>query len=109
MSNQADGDNDHYITRPECAATSGRIFDELARHGLALYGKDGRGGIQGDISKMSSTLASIEKSLRNKQEVTTKSNELSTRRLIAYVAAIAGITGPIMLLLVEFLLKHVLG
>jgi len=83
------------VTRAECAATSGRIFDELARHGLALYGKDGRGGIQRDISRMSSALEAI-----------ATSNQLSTKKLIAYVAAIAGISGPIMLLLVEFLLKH---
>lgn len=107
MSGQGDGDNgDDYMTRAECLRTSGQIFEELSRHGLALYGKDGRGGIQRDISKMSSALASIEKSLKNKQEVIATSNQLSTRRLIAYVAAIAGISGPIMLLLVEFLLKH---
>ncbi|GAH42935.1 unnamed protein product [marine sediment metagenome] len=107
MSNQDDGDN--YVTRAECAATSGRIFEELARHGLALYGKDGRGGIQRDISRMSSALASIEKSLKDKQEMIVTSKELSNKKLIAYVAAIAGISGPIMLLLVEFLMKHVLG
>jgi len=107
MSNKDNGDN--YVTRAECAATSGRIFDELARHGLALYGEDGRGGIQRDISKMSSALASIEKSLKEKQEVIAASNQLSTKRLIAYVAAIAGISGPIALLLVEYLLKNILG
>jgi len=95
MSNQGNGNNDDNVTRAECAATSGRIFDELARHGLALYGKDGRGGIQRDISRMSSALEAI-----------ATSNQLSTKKLIAYVAAIAGISGPIMLLLVEFLLKH---
>ena len=96
MSNQGDGNNgDNYVTRAECAATSGRIFDELARHGLALYGEDGRGGIQRDISRMSLALEAI-----------ATSNQLSTKKLIAYVAAIAGISGPIMFLLVEFLLKH---
>jgi len=107
MSNQDDGDD--YVTRAECAATSGRIFDELARHGLALYGKAGRGGIQRDISRMSSALASIEKSLKDKQEMIATSKELSNKKLIAYVAAIAGISGPIMLLLVEFLMNHLFG
>jgi len=93
-----DGD---YMTTSECARASGRIFEELSKHSLALYGKDGRGGMQKDMSKMSSALASIEKSLKDKEITTTASKELSTRRLIAYVIAGAGIIGPIMHMIVE--------
>jgi len=107
MSNNNDGDN--YVTRAEFTRERGSIFEELARHGLALYGKDGRGGIQRDISKMSSALVSIENSLKETQEAIVNSNELSTKKLIAYVAAIAGVSGPIMYLIVEYLLKKILG
>jgi len=104
MANQDDGDN--YVTRAECAATSGRIFEELAKHGLALYGGDGRGGIQHDISEMKVSLTSIEKTLNNKKAGVAISKELGTRRFYAYIAAVAGISGPIMLLIMEFLLNH---
>jgi len=98
MSKQGDGDGDNgdnYVTRAECAATSSRIFDELSKHGRALYGTDGRGGIQKDISKMSSALEAI-----------ATSNELSTKRLIAYVAATAAIIGPVVALLFQFILSN---
>ena len=94
MSNQNDGDD--YVTRIECARTSGRIFEELSKHGLALYGEDGRGGMQRDISRMSLALEAI-----------ANSNELSTKKLIAYVAATAAIIGPIVTLLFQFILEHV--
>lgn len=102
MSNQNDGDD--YVTRAEFTRERGAIFEELARHGLALYGRDGRGGIQKDISNMSSALDSIERSLKKSQEAKITSIDLSNKKLIAYVAAIAGVTGPIMYLLVEYLL-----
>jgi len=107
MSNQGDGDN--YVTRAEFTATSGSIFEELAKHGLALYGEDGRGGIQHDISEMKTCLTSIEKFLNNKKEGAAISKELGTRRFYVYVAAVAGISGPIMLLIVEFLLNRLFG
>lgn len=91
----------NYVTTDECARTSGHIFEELSKHGLALYGEDGRGGMQKDMSKMSSALTSIEKSLKDKETTTTASKELSNRRLIAYVIAGAGIVGPIMHMIVE--------
>ncbi len=94
-------DKKNYMTADECARTSGHIFEELSKHGLALYGKDGRGGMQKDMSTMSSALSSIEKSLKDKETTTTESKELSTRRLIAYVIAGAGIIGPIMHMIVE--------
>ena len=97
------------MTRAEFTVISGSIFEELAKHGLALYGKDGRGGIQYDISEMKASLTSIEKALNNKKEGVTISKELGTRRFYAYIAAVAGISGPIMLLIVEFLLNHLFG
>lgn len=103
------GDGDKYVTRTEFTATSASIFEELTKHGLALYGRDGRGGIQHDISEMKSSLTSIEKSINDKKKATDTSHELGTRRFYAYIAAIAGISGPIMLLIVEFLLTHLSG
>lgn len=102
-----DSNGDDYVTRAECALTSGRIFEELTKHGLALYGEDGRGGIQHDISKMRTCLNSIEETLNNKKTTTILSSELSTRKLIAIVAAVAGILGPITLAIVQFLLTHI--
>ena len=107
MSNKGDGDD--YVTRAEFTRERGAIFEELARHGLALYGEDGRGGIQHDISEMKTSLTSIEKNLINKKDGLAISKELGTRRFYAYIAAIAGISGPIMLLIVEFLLNLLFG
>lgn len=107
MSNQDDGDD--YVTRAEFARERSSIFDELAKHGLALYGEDGRGGIQHDISEMRTSLTSIEKNLNKQKKGVAISKELGTRRFYAYVAAVAGISGPIMLLIVEFLLNHLFG
>jgi len=87
------GDGDDYVTRTECARTSGQIFEELSKHGLALYGEDGRGGIQRDVSRMSQALETI-----------ATSNELSTKKLLAYVAATAAIIGPVVALIFQFIL-----
>lgn len=95
-----------YMTRAECGRSSGHILEELSKHGLALYGEDGRGGIQKDVSKMSLALTSIEKSLKKKENNVTVSNELSTTRLAAYVVAGAGIIGPVVLLFTQAVLTH---
>lgn len=95
-----------YMTSAECARTSGHIFEELSKHGLALYGEDGRGGIQKDVAKMILNLGSIEKLLKKKENAATVSNELSSKRLIAYIVAGAGIMGPIMLVLTQVVLEH---
>ncbi len=109
--NDNDGDGGSgasgYVTRAECARTSDHIFEELSKHGLALYGEDGRGGIQKDVAKMSLNLASIEKSLKSKENAVVISSELSTRRLVAYIVAGAGIIGPVVLVLVQAVLRHI--
>jgi len=94
MSKHGDGDDgDNYVTRAECTRTSGQILEELSKHGRALYGEDGRGGIQKDISRMSLAL-----------EAMVTSNELDTKRLLTYVAATAAIIGPLVALLFQFIL-----
>lgn len=52
-------DEDRFVTRDECAA--GRkevitlvttIHDDVKKHGKALYGDDGRGGMQKDVTEI---------------------------------------------------------
>lgn len=52
-------DEERFVTRDECAA--GRkevislvtnIHEDVKKHGRALYGDDGRGGMQKDITKI---------------------------------------------------------
>ncbi len=113
MVNDNDNDGDGisgasgYMTRAECARTSGHILEELSKHGLALYGEDGRGGMQKDVATISLILSSIEKSLKSKENAVVISSELSTRRLVAYIVAGAGIIGPVVLVLVQAVLRHI--
>jgi len=55
--------DDHFVTQSECAASRKEMFtlvtgihDDVKKHGTALYGKDGRGGMQRDITKILTVL-----------------------------------------------------
>ena len=49
-------DDDKYVTRDECAMRTKDLSDDIRKQGLALYGNDGRGGMQRDITKILTVL-----------------------------------------------------
>jgi len=110
-------DNDipiHYVTRSECARTYNEINEKMTRQNLALFGPDGRGGIQnditninGDIKDIKTTLLKIEKHMKSDREIKVKSEEISVKRLGLYItlatSIITLIFTPIVNLMVEYI------
>jgi len=45
-------DNDDFVTQSECAGRVKGLSTEIGKQSLALFGEDGRGGMQRDITRI---------------------------------------------------------
>lgn len=56
-----------YVTKAECAETSGQIRDEISIVKKALVGEDLRGGLVKDVSDMKNDLKDMKKYINNQK------------------------------------------
>lgn len=87
-----DNDND-FVTHAECYQTSQSIIKELSKQGLALYGQDGRGGIQHDMTITKEIVERIEDVLNGKDiiEVNNKLTGVDWAKILAAVITTSGL------------------
>lgn len=99
-----------YVTRSECSKTSalilskidvidskiGNLAESTRRRETALFGNDGRGGMQKDITE-------IKTKLNNKKET----SEISLKRLIIYAGLVSSVMASVTALIVVYL-DHIL-
>jgi len=87
--------DDEYVTRDECAA--GRkevitlvttIHDDVKKHGKALYGDDGRGGVQKDVTEILTKLSNgeIKSSLTFTEKAVIAAISVSGSVIVALIA-----------------------
>ena len=102
-------EEDRFMTRLECAARTremtngiGAVNETLEKHGLALYGNDGRGGMVKDIAANHNTLKAVAKDVRIIAENGHKNNGLSRNDKV--VVAIITMAGSIIVAIISHVL-----
>lgn len=60
------GNDEKYVTENVCAMRTKELSDDIKKQGRALFGSDGRGGMQRDITKILTVLedGGVKSSLR---------------------------------------------
>jgi len=109
---------DHeYVPKAICDANVKHLGDGIAgmnskleRHGLALYGADGRGGIVSDISTIkgdnkliAKSLKTIEKSVNGGNKLKIAEKEISGKMLMALVGLLSSFVAAIAAVIVATL------
>lgn len=90
--------NGEYVTEEECRARTSALEGNLSgmtqsikKFDLALFGADGRGGMQKEITDMHATLRNVEKALNDRNNVAVATQEISVKRLTAYTVLVASL------------------
>lgn len=102
--------DDEYVTHAECISSRKEVFtvitnihDEVQKHGKALYGDDGRGGIQHDMTVTKETVGRIEDTLNGKDVIEVNRN-LNGSDWAKIIAAIITTTGLVLIGFLQFVL-----
>lgn len=97
--------DDEFVRTVDCERHVRDLKSELKKQGLALFGQDGRGGIQHDITTMRASVERVEKRLNGETEIEIKREEISVKRLVAYMTVICTIItvvlGPIVVVIAQ--------
>lgn len=111
-----DNNDGDFVTRAECVASRKEVVslvtnirDDVRKHGKALYGDDGRGGIQRDMTITKDTVERIEETLNGKKELVVRNKEISVKRLMVYITVVCTILTAVIGPIVVTVVQHVLN
>jgi len=91
---EGDGDGD-YMSRADCARVSGKI-------NLALFGADGRGGMEADIKKILQKTSYLEEQVKKNGSLKVEDKKINVTRLGIIVSFISGLIGAAVAVFIAF-------
>jgi len=98
--------DDKYVTRDMCAMRTKELSDDIKKQGWALYGKDGRGGMQHDLTKIASSILRIEDKVNNGIKV---NHTLKGADWAKIIAAVITTSGVVLIAFLQFVLPLMMG
>lgn len=90
-----EGGDGEYMSRADCALVSGKI-------NLALFGKDGRGGMEADIKKILQKTIYLEKEVKNNSALKFEKKKINVTRFGIIMSFISGLLGAAVAVFIAF-------
>lgn len=91
-----EGGDGEYMSRSDCAKVSGKI-------NLALFGSDGRGGMEADIKKILQKTSYLEKEVKKNGTLKIEEKKINVTRLGIIVGFVSGLIGYAVAVFIAFL------